>query len=610
LGYDPDWENDQYDKSTGISRYYNFDTVTFLQSFVYAFEGFSSVNERINIHSHSTDVIPSRSFEMDSVIDNYDDNSEWKAHKMLNSAVDTLDHHQSHHILKAVKKCFELFDFTNAMVLSQKAQKKLGSFLSNEEKAILLHIEGLCAHNRHFFTQGNMPLANHLHQTFEKALRYEVNPSRRIALLYRLIVTTSRRKNDFKAASLYAIQAFEELKSFSGDNKELLLAWINNVYSYMLMKEGDLTGAIQKHEEAYYLLDEKVVDGLNISLNEVNYTKAILAENLSTLNSLRGDFDKMQDWYKIETFYTDMWPSLNAVSSAEWQSFYYQQLKITQALSNAKQGLKKAKQSFNYILEYFFTLSLADIYNRLGKANEAMTYYRKCLVFHKRIGRSYDQISFFALQMALIKLSVKSKHYEEALQLIEELDHTPGATSSYESIEILEQAAICHIYVDQVGEVEKCINRAIEIAVTDGDCNLLFKTNLIAGQVCQLLKRTEDAKNSYLQAQEISKIATDGVAFKPSAPDMATLYLGLLESGKINTRLLAELIKSLSDSLKKNIDCWWNLKKVLRLISLLPVSERKSITETPFCKKIFKAASQRMDCPTFYENYSTVYTEI
>ena len=609
LGYNPDWENDRYDETTGISLYYGFDTVTFLQSFVYAFEGIASVNERITIPYNSINNIPFAALENNHIIDKYDDDSEWQANKLLNSDTSSL-YQQSDYIIGAVKKCFRLFDFTNAMLLSQKARKKLDPFLSNEERAVLFHIEGLCAHNRHFFTQGNMPLANHLHKIFEQALKYEINASHRIAILYRLIVTLSRRKNDLKAANLYVKQAFEELKNFSDDNKEILLAWINNVYSYMLMKEGSLAGAIEKHEEAYYLLDKKFFNGLAISLDEVNYTKAVLAENLSTLNSLRGDFDKMQDWYKIETFYTDMWPSLNAVSSAEWQSFYYQQLKITQALSKAKQGLKKAKQSFNYILEYFFTLSLADICNRLGKAAEAIAYYKKCLIFHKRIGRSYDQITFFALQMALIKLYVRSERYEDALHFIEELNSVPLEISLYESIEILEQAALCHTYLDKIAEAEKYINSAIEIAVNDGDCNLLLKVNLVAGRICQLLKRTGDANNTYLQAQEISKTVTDGVAFKASATDTTILYLGLLESGKMDAHLLAALLRSLSNSLKKNSDCWWELKRFLQIIALLPGSEKSSITETPFYRNILKAALQRIDCAAFYKNYSTIYNEI
>lgn len=608
LGYDPDWENDAYDQNTGISLYHSLDTVTLLQSFVYAFEGIASIIKKIDLHYNSIAAALLHSFEGDPVLDKYDDNSEWEANGLLNS--DTISPDTHSYILNAVQKCFRLFDFTGAMLLSQLTQKKLAPFLTKQDWAMLLHVEGLCAHNRHFFTQGNLPLANHLHQLFERALAVEINPSYRIALLYRLIVTLSRRKNDVKTAYVYANQAFEELNHFTGENKEILMAWINNVYSYMLMKEGDLTAAITKHEEAYYLLDKKSVNSSGNSVDEINYTKAVLAENLSTLNSQRGDFGKMKEWYKIETFYTDMWPSLSAVSSAEWQSFYYQQLKITQALSNAKQGLKKSRQSFNYILEYFFTVSLADIHNRLGKADEAINYYRKCLIFQKRIGHSYEQITFFALQLALIKLSIRSRQYEDALQLIEELNHAPIKISAYESIEILEQAALCYTFLDKITEAENYVNRAIELAVSDGDCHLLFKVNLLAGRVCQLLNRTGDAQNTYLQAQEISTTIANGVAFKAAAQDMVTLYLGILETGPMNVGLLTDLIRILADGLKKNIDCWWDLKRALHLISVLSIPEKKRITETSFYKQILNAALQRMDCLSFYENYSTIYTEI
>lgn len=609
LGYDPDWEEDQHDKTTGISVYYRLDTVTFLQSFIYSFKNIATVKKKIKLKGNHPDATPIAYTEAGRTTDKYDDDLEWQAHQLLqrNSFPDA---DQAECIIKAIKKCFRLFDFTNAMLLSQQAQKKSGWFLGNEDKAALLHIEGLCAHNRHFFTQGNLPLANHLHQVFENALAYEKNASFRIALYYRLIVTLSRRKNDLNGAITYVNLAYKELENFSGRNKEILMAWINNVYSYMLMKEGDLTTAITKHEEAYELLDGRIADGLTISQDEVNYTRAVLAENLSTLNSLRGDFSQMKKWYTIETTYTDQWPSLAAVSCAEWQSFYYQQLKITDALANAKQGIRKSKESFNYILEYFFTLSLAEIHNRLGEQDEARTYYNKCLVFQKQIGRSYTQITFFALQMALIKLSVISQRYEEALQLIGDLENKWIEKSTGESIDILEQTAVCNACLGKTTVTEDNVNTAIELAVNTGDCNLLFKVNLVAGRVCQLLNRHEDAKNAYQQAQDILGTVVDGFIFKATASDLVTLYLGLSECGEMNTALLTELVKELTSGLKKSIDCWWNLKRVLQLIFSLPPSEKLLITESPSYKKISDVALQRRDCLAFCENYAPVYTEI
>ena len=609
LGYDSDWEDDHYDKVTGISLYYRLDTVTLLQSFVYSFKSIATEKKKIGLKKIQPDLITIPDLQMTRLIDKHDDDLEWKAHQLLQST-SPLNSHQSQCIVNAVKKCFRLFDFTNAMLLSQQAQGRSGIILSKEEKAILLNIEGLCAHNRHFFTQGNLPLANHLHHLFNTALTFETNIAYRICILYRLIVTLSRRKNDLKAANNYVRQAYEELETFNGNNKEILMAWIHNVHSYMLMKEGDLTAAIKKHEEAYYLIDKIIVDGLSISVDEVDYTKAVLAENLSTLNSLRGNFSEMKYWYGIETAYTDMWPSLSAVSCAEWQSFYYQQLKITEALSNAKQGIEKARESFNYILEYFFTLSLAEIHNRLGDHAEAISYYKKCLIFNKRIGRSYSQISLFALQMALIKLYIISYDYEKALLLIGKLKDNSIGKSSIESIDLLEQAAFCYAYMGRVTEAEETINKAIEIAIDEGNCSLLLKVNLAAGKLCQLLNRTEDARNAYMQAQDISGTTVDGIAFKATVSDTVMLYLGLLETGEMNAALLLELVKELSIGLVKCIDCWWNLKRVLQLIAKLSLPEKVLLSETPFYKKIADVAFQRKDCKEFYENYSTVYTEI
>lgn len=592
LGYNPDWENDHHDRISGISWYYSLDTVTIAQSFIYAFERMATTVTKIYPGDTTPVVTVAQVFQPDK----YDDGAEWNAHCLLRNEPLSLNPETAVQVMAGIQKCFHLFDFTNALLLGLKAQQALEPFISKEEKAILLHIIGLSAHNRHFFTQGNLPLANYLQQTFEKALAYETHPARRVALLYRLIVTLSRRKNDTNSAIAYVNQAYEELNAFSGIYRDLLFGWIKNVHSYIVMKEGGLPAAIKKHEEAYYLLLNLSFDPLEAPADEIAYTKAVLAENLSTLNSLLGNFKEMERWYGIETAYTDTQPSLSAISSAEWQSFYYQQLKIRQALVKAEQGLKKTREGFNYILEYFFTLSLAEIHNRLGDTDKATAYYESCLIFQKKIGHSYTQISPYALQVALAKVALSAGRYPDALNRLSTLNTLYPELSIPELLEIKTQEARCYAYLEKGTEAEECINAAIEIALREGDCGGLFTVTLAAAQVCQVLGRTTEAQTAYRQALELSKTSVDDIPYKASNADLATLYLGLLETGDTDMYLVTELTKNLANALRKNADSWWHLQSWLRLVSQLPEETKNTLAENPFHKAVIEAASQRPDC--------------
>ncbi len=601
IGYCNDWGDDQRDLQNGINWYYGNDTVTVLKTFVYAFENLAVTVEEID--SNLPRIEPFQNHEKDIVmLEKYDADIEWSTFQILNG--DKINDADIETLLYGIVKCFQMYDFTNALLLGTKAMLKVEARISKAKKAQLLHSIGLCAHNRHFFTQGNAPLANYLYHVFSEALKYEADKSIRIALCYRLIVTVSRRKNDLDGADVYVQKAYAELEAYSGENKSILLAWVLNVHSYMLMKRKDLNGAIQKHETAYYLLAEHFFPPNLVALDEVNFTKAILAENLATLNAQADNFEKVQIWYAIETTLTNLWPSLIVVSSAEWQSFYYQQLKLSLALAHSIQGIERCRESFNYILEYFFTLSVAEIQNKMGNALEAIEFYKRCLIFHDRIGNSYSQISFFELNMTLIKVSVYAGNYLQAIDLIQNLERSKTDVSHIEHIAICEQYAMAYAYHGSAEDAEKHVNLAIDIAVTEGDCNLMFKSILVAAKVCQILNRAEDAITAYFQALEVSKTIVDGQSFVASNTDLMFLHLGLLESGDaMDKDFYNSLLCSLAKALKEDSESWWNLSRFLKHLYHLPTIESDLIKQfNPAAySKILGAGFERSDCKTYLE---------
>ncbi|WP_118953259.1 tetratricopeptide repeat protein [Taibaiella helva] len=600
IGYDPAWKKPVTEPDTGISWYYALDSDTVLRGFVYAFEAAATETKDIN-STGGIDITGNKAdrespgIEWAERLDTFDDGLELKAFALAATAPQQLDDNQKALMLEGIHRCFRLYDFTNALLLSLRSLAALGPVISNSEKATLYHIMALSAHNRHFFSQGNQALAAFIDHALQKALLYETDPATSVAILYRLIVTHGRRKEAPGEAYAFLERAYQLLKGSSFDHKELLTAWINNIHSFLLMKQGKIKEAIAAHEEGFYLLDALTVTGPPAIKNEIAFTKAVLAENLSTLNALSGNFKQMKIWYAIESKLSEQWPALHAVPSAEWQSFHYQNLELGKALEKTQQGLAKARNSFHYVLEYFFTISAADIHYRMGDAANALVYFEKALIFQGRIG--YEYASVHTLRIYLIKTKLRLNRIEEALVDLAEMKKEPVEVAM-EPIEICLVSAYVHSLAGAVAKAEAEINTAIDLAIADGDCGTLVKVMLWAGLVCQQLNRTEDALAAYLQALEISRTVLDGIPYQPDTADLAEVYFGLYECSKENTGYLDQAIDNLSLSLKGNADSWWCLSPILDAFSRLPPGKRESYLKKnkPALDRIRKAARQRKDC--------------
>ncbi len=601
IGYDPVWEKPVLDQDNGISWYYALEADIVLRSFVYAFEAVAAEKKDISDTNGGADY-NTQHIEQDTLderLDMLDDKLELDMDAATKTLPRQWDDANKHLVLEGIQRCFRLYDFTNTLLFGLRSLAMLEPLLNDKEKAAIYHMIALSAHNRHFFSQGNAALAGFINDALQKALLYETDPATRVAILYRLMVTQGRRKNDLDLAYVYLDQACSILIEANFSDKELLTAWVNNIHSFLLMKQGRLKEAIAVQERGFYLLDKCIVPSPAVIKTEIAFTKAVLAENLSTLNSLLGDVKQMKAWYAIESRLAKQWPSLHAVPSAEWQSFHYQNLELHKALEKTKQGLVTARKSFHYILEYFFTISAADIHYRLGNAADALEYFRKALLFQEQIG--YEYASAHALRICLAKTKLRLDRVTDALADVAKMEKETGTETTMERIEICLLSAHGLSCQGIAGKVEAEVNTAIDLAVASGDCGALVKVMLSAGIICQQLNRKRNAMTAYRRALEMSKTILDGVAFQADTADLAAIYFGLYECNKKNTAYLDHAISNLSLSLKRDADSWWRLPHILAAFSGLPVLQRnnylrknKSIIDT-----IRKAAKQRSDCRAY-----------
>ncbi|MGL5891322.1 MAG: hypothetical protein ACRC3B_15640, partial [Bacteroidia bacterium] len=170
IAYNNNWGDDERDIGRGISHYYGHDTVTFLQAFVYAFENVAA--EIVDLTVEPVDSISESCAEPKNASDYYD-KSEFEAFELLRTK-QYFTRDEAQLIMNSIRRFFRMYDFYNALFMGLEAREKIFIRLTNAERADLLHIIGLSAHTRHFFTQGNQALADFLKVIFQEALQNEM----------------------------------------------------------------------------------------------------------------------------------------------------------------------------------------------------------------------------------------------------------------------------------------------------------------------------------------------------------------------------------------------------------------------------------------------------
>ncbi|MFT5822544.1 MAG: tetratricopeptide (TPR) repeat protein [Crocinitomix sp.] len=587
LGFNPDWGNETIDRENGLIWYSSVDALINIQAFVYSFQAIAAKVDEVNSSSIAFESEP-----LENKLDKIDDAITLQAYALLNSdrSIDNLENNAL--IMNAIWSSFKLFDFTMALRLALPFMEKSPE-ISRKDKGEMYHIIGLSAHNRQFFSQGNENLGEFLERTFRSSLKYEENPENRIGAIYRLIVTLSRRLNRHEEAFEFFNFAISELdtNTFDPAHHAVLKAWVFNINSFVLMRSARIDDAIKYHEDAFNLLQGITSDIEHLN-KEIRFTRAVLAENLTTLSSLTNDRPRMEYWCKIEESYSKEWPGLSAVPFAEWQSFYYKGFELKKALENAQKGVLKSAGNFEYILEYFFTMSLADINIRLGNYEDALTYFNKSLLFQAQI--AYDFTTAITLRIGVALSMIGVNKFNEALVFTKEMALEYENGSPFDLIEIRIVQAFTYAHLKEYEKAEETINLAIDMAVEAGNFDILINTACKAGDLCQLMGRNEDAADAYSQALEIIESQSDAT----SASNIIAVNLGLYETNRTEIEPLALVVKNFPPALKVNYAIWADLDRFLKCY--LEVTEKAGARLFESCESelvtVLKVAGQHEDC--------------
>lgn len=588
LGYDPDWGPTRFEPEKGVSWYHSFDAVTVPQAFVHGVALLDEVEQMEMLENVSlNDTFESQSSFTSTQLDVLDDGLEPLAWDWLDSSANSLDFEGAQLIYTALNRCFHLFDFTNAFWLGIRCREAVWPHLSSHQKAIWLHAMGLSEHNRHFFSQKNYALGHYLRDIFTKALDLEDDPARRVALLYRTIVTISRRLGDDQAALPYLQMAEETLETaaFRPGDREMLQAWILNIRSYIEMKQGLKTEAIERHEAAYDLLSQLPSLPPGPARNERAYTMAVLAENLFTLNSLVKNFSAMEKWGAIQAAFTSKWPSLEAVVHSEWQSFHFQNLELAAALEHSRKGLPVAKRGFNYVLAYFFTLSALDISFRQGDLDTAREYLAHAKEF--QAGLDHD----FVDKEMLAHLAARIAFLDGRHELV------AGHLAGIEGAAANELRALSAAAQGDANGAEALVNAAISEALDHGALPDLVEAALLAGEVALTLQRKEEAAEAFDKASELAELSMEGKTAKLSALTRMRIEWGCWQAKESNLDHLQAALEQLSKALLKSSESWWSLPPILHAFSQRNSEEQHDVQNALGASwgRLMKAKAERIE---------------
>lgn len=537
-------------------------------------------------------------------------------------------------MVRAVQHAFQSFGFSAALgngltLLAREPD------LTREQAAEVHNIIGLAAHNRQFRSKGNMALAAFLEHHFLTALSAETRPSVRIALLYRLAVTLGRRQGKLEQALRWADRCLQEiaeatLPPMQAAHQE---AWGRNIRAYLLMRLKRVEDAIREGDGAF-----KVLDGVYAHLApeeevetppeepaddtapprrsrhrewfiELKATHSLVAYNMAFVAKLREDRESTERWLRLSDRIDSDVIGIDRYTGHSWVDLYRELLRLDLALPRALAGLESAQTERDVIQEYRYHVYAGDLHYRLGDPESARRYFQQAQSLLER----FELARFLAsVEVSRASSCSRAGDTEEARRTLERALEMDINQSLDAQAQLLARLALVAARAgDELGAEER-LDQAVDCAVDSGERDTLLHVAAIAGTVFQLLGRSEEALEAFSQGLEISEVrGAQEDPPPPSAADLCTVLLGLLELGKSDTRSLLRLLALLPEALE-DPDAWWQISRILAVVRDA-VAQQPEVFRAPELSDslsvLLRVAAQRSDCAVGLEALQRVLPE-
>lgn len=505
-------------------------------------------------------------------------------------------------IVEAMRRAFRIFDIDASLRLGL-ALLELEPSLSLAQAATVHTIVGLSGHNYQFRSGGNLELAAFLRDHFIQALEAEIDPARRICLLYRLAVTLGRRQSEFEGALDYANRALEELDraKLSDEQSALLRAWSLNIRAYLYMRLKDSEHAFEDSFKALNLLEETVQMLPEVS-RETIYLYTLLPDNLATLSQLTGQPDKMRHWLAHCKTLSDQHIQVgDRFSAPTWIKIHLDERRLDLAIEAANSGLTDARHHLDASRQESFLYQLLDLKYRQGEIAEALVHGRSLQALRERLDRSDHYQIGISLYLATAALKGESPATAyDALQRALALPESEAPTHRAELLGWLARAS-AQLGLETLAETH--INRAISIAVKEGERDGMIRAAQAAGDVGVLLGKSTEALQAYRQGVELLNASEESV----DVSDAVALRLGLLDGGEMDSDHLRKVLLAMPEALEDS-ESWWAIPRLLRHLQELPLPLDDQ-TENAL-RDVLAAARQRRDCESWLDELEKKYFSV
>jgi hypothetical protein len=403
-------------------------------------------------------------------------------------------------IAMAIRHAFEVFAFNTSLRLAVDALDQ-GVPFSDEDRASVLGVAGISAHNRQFYAQGNQRLAAYLRDTYCEALTLERDPERRISLYYRLAVTYCRRLGDLANArkSVAAGLAALARSDLAAADHQLQASWLRNIEAFVHIRDGELVAAFRSCDLAFDVLrDVESADPTFAA--EIELTKLVVSENALTLASISGNEPVRDRWLARSREGVATWPSLRVVNLFEQQRTHIDRLEIAQARELGAQALEMLRSTSSFLLEYFVLVTLSDLSFRLADYERAAEYGDLARTLGIEIGDFHGTL--LALELRAAETALARGDDEAAEQILQAL-LAEGRPSLDLQAEVLGRLACVHAGRGSSERANDLLTEAIERTVESGALDLALAASCHAGQVAEHLGLREDASAAYANCFEL-----------------------------------------------------------------------------------------------------------
>ncbi len=435
-----------------------------------------------------------------------------------------------------------------------------GLALAPADRALIHGVAALAAHNRQFFSQGNLPLAGFLGDSYRAALAGETDPARRIAWHYRLAVTQCRRLGDLAGARATIDAGLAALADASLAPLEhaLQAAWLHNIDALLEVRRGDRAAAFTCCERSYAAL-AGAAPGNPVALAEVELAKLVIGENALTLASMTGDEPRRERWLARGREGYRVWPSLSVVEILEQQRIHIDRLEIAEAFAAGRAALELAQARVSLLLEYFVLVSLSDLAFRLADYDAAALYGDRARDLAPEIGD---------LRGTGLTLDLRAIDIADARGRLDDADHElrrlvpthalsgdAGEASAELRVELTCRLAAAAARRGDRDAALAHVAQAIDLAADAGELDLLLRASCVAGDVARQLDLREDAETAYASCLAL---LDEPAAAHPPAREVLRLraVAGLSQLGDVPPAPLARCLARLPRLLVQERDAW------------------------------------------------------